>query len=843
MTTEITQAEELGFKDMVLARTRGWATTYDEQNYTRIMDAVTLTQRKRGDYFGFASRKGSRSFWNSFDGKGMATYPIVERAIKSKTATSVATEIKLNLEAWRKLPEKEAGVEVASSISNFVCAKLWTKDFEAIISELPQINRYCGIFSHYNPQGGMKVELPETERRDVKTGITQYMCPECGNEYAPEDLGIEDIVDKTLQQQTIKEAQVPAPLRDLPGTTDASAPKQLTSAAADVADSDVIYGDAFLPPESNPLCPECNSELHLTASAKYEKILALTGDYYSAETGEPDARIISPLLLRIDSYKCLGFKYSNADWFNFHPLVPMYEVLRLAPELKDKVSGGSHKWSESARWHYELAHNSSGNSQWRANGYALDELTEINFWWITPKACHGWKSPEHYEHEGFTIHEGETIEESAIRQFGKFQGLMVMIVNEEVIPIGNKHFLENWNFVPWKIDAQSFFPQGEENLLHPQDQITNILSMVTGHVNRTGNPKLIVNTLRFAEKDVKKNMTGQIITTNQAVQETENSDWRRDIGYLQPADLSSAVYQLIELIITIGKEMSGVFDETVGNAQGAETLGGRRMALSQSLSLMTPTQQSKAMAKIDWVFTQLKLWQENAPDEAFILLKGTFEEEWKEADIEAFRALDIDKEIMITVIEGTDVPKSQLEMENRFMIARDMGLLEEPNPLPLEIRNHIVKRVLGIDYDISNFAATKRQAARRHAVIIEELQELSSQDAITITTDLTGMPVRQLRPEIIASIAQAPNTSIETTDDHLSFISYWTDQLNGIKGAKEQNEVMLFAIRNQIDMHRAQLAASATQAAAAQSVADNTGAMIGNAQTPPPMVEGSPPPG
>ena len=165
------------------------------------------------------------------------------------------------------------------------------------------------------------------------------------------------------------------------------------------------------------------------------------------------------------------------------------------------------------------------------------------------------------------------------------------------------------------------------------------------------------------------------------------------------------------------------------------------------------------------------------------------------------------------------------------MIAVNMGLFLEPNPLPIQIRSHIVKSVLGIDFDLQNYSAYKRLASRRYEVIRQELEAVTPNEAFVVAADMTGFPVRQLRPEIVASIAQDPRTAPRGTDEHLVFIEYFTDQINGLAGAKEPDEVLIAALEKQIDTHRALIAANAVQGAAVQGIAEGTPAQVAGAQS------------
>lgn len=871
--------ENLPFDQMVCARTKAWKTEYDDMARPRLVDAVTLTYRKRGDYFGYLyTRTRGNSQWRDIKGTGMVTYPVVGRSIRSKIATSVSTRIQTEVEAVRDLPEKEAGAEIAKSILKYAHENNWTKSLDAQIAELCQIQRFCWVYNNYEPAGGLLVDIPLTQRSINKIGDTVYTCANCGFQHGPDELGIPDFADQ-FKEQDLSESDETDPrnmglagqkdgIRDTGNADEKDTPQE--TAAGDTDDQqqpDYLNeeGQQTLDHTADLPCPNCDAKaLVLDSRARHEYVDGFTGEYEKRDCGFLDTRTFSPLLTRIDSYPCTGFQYKRAGWFNYHPLVPVYELLSMAPHLRDKIQTGTSRWSESARWHFELNNNTSYSQGYAYNSrsYQLDELVEPEIWWVAPQACAGWVSPEEWElpvwkqdvtgtwieteEALFTINEGETIEQAVKRETKQdFTGLLLIMWGEEVIAVGNQFFDEKILGIPWKVDGQSFYPQGEENLLKLQDAATRVLSLVYSHTVRTAVGPLVVDPLGgFDQNSVEnKNQPGDIIYRKPVSADVTNQDWRHFLGYLEPGPMSAAVQYFITLIIDIAKEESGVFNETVGNTETSdETLGGRRMALTQSLGLMTPIQQAKAMAMIEFDYIVLEQWQKSAPDEAFTLVKGTFEEEWKPQDIEAFRSLDVRRELFVTVVEGTDVPKTQSEMEERYVVALNAGLFMEPNQLPIQVREHIIKSVLGIDFDLGNYNAFKRLAAVRYKNMKQELAMVTPNEAFTILPDAMGNPTRQLRPEIVASLLQDVRTAPRDTDEHLVFIEYLTDQLNGLLGAKEPDEVLIAGIEKTIDTHRAFVAAKAVQANAVAGVAEGAGQQMsgqsGGMMPPPPAPAG-----
>jgi hypothetical protein len=856
---------QMSFEQMIIERTRGWMEEYDEANLPRISEAVTMTFRERGDYFSYFNFRGSQGQWRTIPGKGLVTYPVIGRSVRAKTATAVATKIQVEVEAERaSIPEKAAAAELARNIARYCRDKNWSKQTEANLAMLCQLQRFCFLYNDYKLHGGTIVEIPETVKKPVKTGDTVYNCSSCGYQFTPEDLGTEDIAeqfkDRDIARSEEQKFQAETPrnivesdesstedVQDFSGTAssdDDAVDAEYTDGMYDADDQD--EAEAVLEHTSALTCPTCQTNtLVMDQRARYESQDVLTGNYLRRDCGYMDTRIVSPLLIRFDSYNSLGFDYKNAAWFNYHPLVPVYELLSVAPHLAEKIETGQQRWSEAARWHFDLNNNTSSSTgySYRSKTYRLDELVEINVWWIAARACVGFREPSGFTLPIFTVNDqgewmetadaafeiraGETIEDAYQRQFQSFRGMVVITWDDQVIGVGDESFTEKWNGVPWTVDPQSGFPRGEERLLKLQDAATNVCSMGYGHIRKRGMPTLVADPLGgFTEQAIRGvGQPGSTILRSQVSADVTDQDWKKFLGYLDAPEMSQHAFQFIQFIIEIAKEESGVFNETVGNVEDQETLGGRKMALNQSLSLMTPTQQAKALALVENTYIWLELWQRYAPDEAYTLIKGTYEEEWKPQDIAAFKALDIRRELAVTVLDGTDIPRTQREMEERFLMAVNFGLFQEPNPLPVQIRAHIIKSVLGIDFDIGNYEAYKRLAHRRYEVLKQELEILEPNEAFTIIPEpMTGFPVRRLRPEITASMMQDPRTAPRDTDEHLVFIEFYTDRINGLAGAKEPDEVLIAACEEMISAHRAYVAAKAAQATAAGNIAGSAGA-------------------
>jgi DNA-directed RNA polymerase subunit RPC12/RpoP len=445
---------QMGFEEMIIDRTKAWAKDYDDANLPRMAEGFTMTMRDRGDYYSyFNMRPNMLSQWRVIPGKGMITFPIIGRSVRAKTATAVSTKIQVEVEAVREsIPEKAAAAELARNIARYCRDKNWTKDTEAAIATLCQTGRFCFVLNDYKTQGGMIVEIPETEKRAVKSGDTVYTCSSCGMQYTPDQLGSEDIAEQfkdsdlaeseALKTQPDDHEQEPHNVVNEDGETespddqDQPQPEQSSASddAIDMEYNDGAYAVADDQQSSNPeeaeavlqhtaglTCPECGTNtLVMDQRARYESVDALTGNYGKRDCGFMDSRVVSPYLIRFDTYNCLGFDYKRAAWFNYHPLVPAYELLSVAPHLAQQLETNSDRWSDSARLHFELNNQTSSSTgySYRSKNYRLDELVEVNVFWIQPHACFGFREPVGFTLPIFNINDaGEWIPDESNAQF------------------------------------------------------------------------------------------------------------------------------------------------------------------------------------------------------------------------------------------------------------------------------------------------------------------------------------------------------------------------------------------------------------------------------------------
>ena len=116
---------------------------FDRNFKQRDRNYVTLEMRKRGDYAGkFSSQRG---IWQNGLDHLVMSFPVVPRALRSNTATSLATDIKLVHEASTEHPVKRNAVEIVKAIYKYEENRLWTESLEVAHADLAQLGGFSAV--------------------------------------------------------------------------------------------------------------------------------------------------------------------------------------------------------------------------------------------------------------------------------------------------------------------------------------------------------------------------------------------------------------------------------------------------------------------------------------------------------------------------------------------------------------------------------------------------------------------------------------------------------------------------------------------------------------------------
>jgi DNA-directed RNA polymerase subunit RPC12/RpoP len=820
------------FDKYFLDRTRGYVREVEESERRRTMLSALMFKRFRGDFFGFFLPFNGPLRYTDVPSDGLMKYPLFEPVVRANNRGWLETDIRPEIDPVDPTdPEAEGGAKIARSVVESLhdADGGWNDTSEELMAEYAQLAFAYGLYTRHEEEGGEYTRKVARMRPASASGETmEYACAACGATGDPAEL------------ESAEDPRCPF----------CAARGQDSPVSIEVAEGDPYAGEAH-------------------------------EGWDEVDAGREVTDVVPSFLFRVDEMHVKGGEIQKGHWVNYHPVTRRYEIEAETPwiaEQMSKVAPGK-DWAESTQWWHALqtscAAPAYGTAVERRAGTPSDDLFERNFWWLTPEACSDFVEPDGYDHDaenpgcecGFRIERGQTVEEAheAWKPGEEFKGLFLSLVGDvyQTIDTCRSH-REEWAMGLWLMDASSAWGKGQESLLDFQHAVNEWFTMFFEHGIHNALPHTIVDGMMFDGLPL-RNQPGKVSVTRKGlVREKSIGDY---IHQLPPGQMGADQFSIFSGYMEGMRWTSGIQQATVGAPDPYDrTSSGQMMKRNQSMSLLTPSQKSKGRAKSAWVRQRLRFAQK-WPDEAFVRLAGKAGGEWKMADVAAFRALDVDRDLKVSIKDGTDVPMDRAEREYKLIALYQSGLLADPN-VPVEIKQ-IAINYAGLDLSLNDSDATVRSASSRlrkmqalsqfaaeqglqfvtdpatGQIVVEPefvMQPDTVQDPATGApapnplagqpmTDEQGQPVANpyagqpmVNQQTIAKIMTRPGVALlERQDDHAGHAKFLNAHIIALWAMDEPDLFLVRLLQKVVDSHLLQLAQNMADEAAAQPQAPGEG--------------------
>jgi hypothetical protein len=224
-----------------------------------------------------------------------------------------------------------------------------------------------------------------------------------------------------------------------------------------------------------------------------------------------------------------------------------------------------------------------------------------------------------------------------------------------------RRIVDEWAAGGWLMDSSSFWCKGQEDLLDFQEVVNEFMTLFFEHGMHQALPHIVVDGQMFDGLPFRNQPDKVTKTRYGMVREKPISDYIHEI---KGGQLGSDVFAIFAGTLQGAKDTTGVQDSTVGKSDPTnQTFGGKTLERNQSVSLLIPSVKLQALCKIESMRQQVR-YAQSWPDERLMALKGKWGDEWKKEDIAAFRRLNLRRDVLVSVVEGTDVP---LESDEKFI--------------------------------------------------------------------------------------------------------------------------------------------------------------------------------
>lgn len=739
----------------------------------RACEGVALTRRFRGtsasDRFGYFSPDPHSNQWlgdHREDTEALANLKflyVARQAIRANTSAMVTAAVQVTAEAAVKDPVAQAVAAVASGVYQFLDGHEdhWSEMLEARLASLVQTSHGAFLRSRHNP---------------AKKG-------------------------ETVTEKVYSEEEMPVEGEYACGNCSAGGP---------------LFGEVARDEASGlatTACPECGQTAEVVSEPGAGAVPVPTGERkYNA--GDSETEVYTSYQCRVDERRTQGGNLRAARWFEYRELVDRDE---LEAENPGCDVGSPAEWSFPMKWQHALESCTVEYLQGVSKYEDLDIFERRNIC-LRPEDYQTYRVPAGggfvlRDAEGqvfFEIRDGE-------RPIDKFpEGFRFRMTGDTILPgtpedpgVAPYDFNDEWTYTGWQTDGLSFWMPPPSELVSLNDDFSTLYTLDFQHRERASQTTVAFDRMAFDADDFEQ----ELAPTKEGYALPPNDSLDRHFSVIPVPQMRTAMEGLQLLF-----DMAPMVGQPPPVASGApdptdETYGGQRLKRQAALGLLAPSQQSKAKAKVAWFKQQLKIAQTTWPAERFEYLRSRFGEEWKEQDIQAFLDADLDRVLKLGYAEGSEVPTTLVEREQRMgaflmQLIQALPVLADPsNPYAADVRRLLAKYadMAGVDYDLGDSEGDERLAKARYDEIRRGLAELGGQ----------GFPPEELTVLVLSH----PRLAVTPKEDHEAHVEFWSDRQRALLADEEPDYMLAALCQEMINLHDAALAAPMVEAAAQEQEA------------------------
>lgn len=751
---------------------------YENQKWgeiQRVQWAVTMRRRFRGTsmsdrcgvFFPIASQ--STGWCDVY--AGLHTLNIIKPTVRANEATMVEARIAVQIKPGTSEGKIEGAAGVAQGVYDFLDNRDWDERLEGQLNQSIQLSGSEFILSRKNPN-----KLSEKLKRPVYGKIPipvpgEFSCG-CGagghfdGEITPDDLGH--------------------------GTTP---------------------------------CPKCGNAAMVTQPPGVEEFEGPVNEE-EFQVADSDTKLVSMFEIRMDEMHTQGGNIDAAWWFERH-----YGEYRCSVEAKyPHIDFGQPKpLSYSLKWELALRNGAQGVDYFNADRRENPDLDifEIREIYLRPELYRHRVEPSDFKLLGpndeilFEVKAGDKLIETAP------DGICFRICDEHLLYVYNKKpdyknddgefyscdFRDEYQMVQFLPDADAPWSLGIVELEPIQQDVNNNRTIDQTSLEKNAQTNLLYDSLHFDSGA----FDTDLVPTRAGI--TRDRPLKDYVAQLDAPMLGDGVMKSTAVLMSWADKIGGVQPAMVGASQPGQPYAAQLQQKQQSQGLLAPSQQSKAQAKKGWAKQQLKIAQ-GWPEERFEYIKSKFGEEWKDQDIKAFLECDIDRDLDIEHIEGSEIPRGLIEREMQLkeFMSNAIAMAAIPGWVPEGTGTEIFAKMAeyaDLSVDIGNAEGNQRLAQRRYHLMVEKCAEAQQSGQHLQINRMDGDQMAQLQQvsqmtgqpmpvdPLVKSILADPAFFVAPGESFKLQVEFFTDHLKALQAEDFVDVLLINVILTQIDRQQA----------------------------------------
>ena len=641
---------------------------------------VTIHRRFRGvtisDQFGyFGTRPETLGYWVDHDPEQDGeVHPIniVRPDIRANVAALLQVNVGIDVEPVNQKAKNRERAERIQMLVDFFERDTWTESERNLIFDGIQKEGVQLIENYLDREAGCEQTIAKTNQK--ASHIAKFKCDDC----------------------------------------DMSGQKEIAEAEAEA------YNQPQIP------CPSCGG----TARSVVEQVTNYGVDETKHLTGEIAHKIHAGFNFVIDRKGARRKGIQSAKYLMIMELVDRAELEADHPQFAFEAP---FEWSYQLRCQYALA-----NADWAMLHSRWSPTMESTEWDLFEKrtimlhesAYRNYVSPDDWEfvdghgNTKLAIKRGQTWEEAAREMYGEdCKGLRLVFVNERLIdietpPDHEPNFRKVFSDIHFLRDSGSYHSTPHWDSVQIQDDITLFNTLKTETAARNSVEPVWFNSEVFDINDFSREY---IPSKDGALDET--IDIKSQVYKPPVARSADTINEHLIFLLGIRREVSGVQPALLGEAQPNQPYAAQRQQLEQSFGLLTSASKSYAQMKVGSTKQKIQLAFKNWTLEQFQAVASRNGEIWNEADVAELTSTDLNRDVSIDYVPGTEVPQGNLTKELKFWngVTQALPLIQAAmaaGTLDPDIFGQLLKRIdefADFDFDLSGKETSDALAQKRYA--------------------------------------------------------------------------------------------------------------------------------
>lgn len=713
-------------------------------------NSVTLRKRFRdlNDNDRCSAFSATSGNWiTNLDTQNIYSFNIVQPMIRTNTSAMQSANVKIDIEPrFSKDTKAQMATEVATVLLEQKDRLQWTSHLEESIAQEQQLGPGVFVRTFHNPHLKRKHSMPQWETIEAEIpGMA--VCGECG-------------------------AETP------------------------------VTGEV----EEMTQCEACGGVAVIETMPQTGSMDVPTG-YSEFTTGDTATVWIPFFEIRVDDENTQGGNLERAKWFEHHFVASLDELQLEYPESKDEIAGASMELSFSLRWQQVLKRNYITPIDNTSN--AVIEQREVRDIFLTPPMYLNHPVAQDFELKDakgnirFSVKSGETLDKAKF-EGEKFEDAPVLcfrLVGTALIDVYPCDFREEFSYITFLNNSSTFWGSFLYSVVALQDIINYVLTLQFYHIRRNAITSIVYNRNSFDPESFSEDL----IPTKDTI--PPDIPIQAQFGIIPALQLSGEPMQMFEVLQTLKSDVTMATPAMQGQAQPNEPYHAQLLQKQSSLGLLAPAETSKASAKVRWAKQQLRCGQRYWTDEdTENYLK--MNPEWTEDFIEAFRSCDVDNDLIVSYVQGSEIPQSLIEREVKLQnLLQQLMALGQVSPefikpeLLTEVLTELIQST-GITIDIGNAESNLRLAESRYDQLtamlanIEPAGDMPSIAAQAAQVVMSGGVDQMGQPMSHPIFAPLPYEGFD------AIIEFYSDKARNEASREDPNYLMLAALNMLIKLEQ-----------------------------------------